>query len=100
MVKPRFVPSKPEMSILSSMKEGIGFIRKQGSMEALMVLAFCMTALGVPMLTFLPVFAKDVFPGGGVDKRDFEASPSVVGPDLATWADILGTTASMAGASS
>jgi len=39
-----------------------------------------------------------VFPGGGVDKRDFEVSPSVVGPDLATWADILGTTASMAGA--
>ena len=33
-------------------------------MEALIVLAFCMTALGVPLLTFLPVFAKDVLKGG------------------------------------
>ena len=64
LVKPHFVPAKPTGSILSSMKEGIGFIRRQTSMEALMVLAFCMTALGVPMLTFLPVFAKDVFQGG------------------------------------
>ena len=29
-----------------------------------MVLAFCMTALGVPMMTFLPVFAKDIFHQG------------------------------------
>jgi MFS family permease len=61
MVRPQFVPTKSSESILHSMKEGFGFIRKQGSMEALMVLAFCMTALGVPMLTFLPVFAKDIF---------------------------------------
>ena len=46
------------------MKQGIGFIRSQSAMEALMVLAFCMTALGVPMMTFLPVFAKDVFHQG------------------------------------
>ena len=46
------------------MKQGIGFIRSQSAMEALMVLAFCMTALGVPMMTFLPVFAKDIFHQG------------------------------------
>ena len=46
------------------MKQGIGFIRSQSAMEALMVLAFCMTALGVPMLTFLPVFAKRHLPPG------------------------------------
>ena len=28
------------------MKQGICFIRSQGAMEALIVLAFCMTALG------------------------------------------------------
>jgi MFS family permease len=61
MVKPRFVPERKEGSILASMKEGIAFIRKHGSMEALMLLAFCMTAFAIPMLTFLPVFAKDVF---------------------------------------
>ena len=61
IVRPRFTPSRPEGSILHSMKEGIRFIRRQGAMEALMVLAFCMTGLGIPMLTFLPVFARDVF---------------------------------------
>src|SRR5262245_19555339 len=64
IVKPWFVPSKQSGSIVASIKEGFSYMRSQGSMEALMVLAFCMTALGIPMLTFLPVFAKDVFTEG------------------------------------
>jgi MFS family permease len=61
LVRPRYTPTRTEGSILASMKEGIGFIRQQSAMEALMVLAFCMTGLGIPMLTFLPVFARDIF---------------------------------------
>jgi predicted MFS family arabinose efflux permease len=45
------------------MKAGFGFIRKQGAMEALIALAFLTTALGIPIITFLPVFAKEVFAG-------------------------------------
>jgi predicted MFS family arabinose efflux permease len=30
-------------------------------METLIAIAFCMTALAIPMITFLPVFAKNVF---------------------------------------
>jgi MFS family permease len=60
----RFYPQKTSESILAGMKQGISFIRSQSAMEALMVLAFCMTALGVPMMTFLPVFAKDIFHKG------------------------------------
>ena len=33
-------------------------------MESLIVLAFLMTALAIPTITFLPVFAKDVFSKG------------------------------------
>ena len=33
-------------------------------MEALIVLAFCMTALSMPMRTYLPVFVKDIFHRG------------------------------------
>ncbi len=33
-------------------------------MATLIVLAFLMTALALPFVTFLPVFAKDVFHGG------------------------------------
>ena len=60
----RFLPEKTSESILDSMKQGIRFIRKQGAMEALMILAFCMTALAVPMRTFFPLFATDIFHKG------------------------------------
>ena len=56
-----FKPPHTGDSILTGMKQGIGFIRKQGAMETLMLIAFCMTALAIPMITFLPVFAKNVF---------------------------------------
>jgi predicted MFS family arabinose efflux permease len=64
MLSVKFIPRPTGATMLDSMKQGIGFIRKQGSMEALIVLAFCMTALGIPLLTFLPVIAKDVLKGG------------------------------------
>jgi MFS family permease len=64
IIKTRFLPAKTSESILDGMKQGISFIRKQSAMEGLMLLAFCMTALGVPMMTFLPVFAKNIFKQG------------------------------------
>jgi predicted MFS family arabinose efflux permease len=60
----RFEPQKTDESILTGVKQGIGFVRKQGAMVGLIALAFCMTALAIPTLTFLPVFAKDVFHRG------------------------------------
>lgn len=64
IIHPHFVPTKSRESVLFSMKEGFHFIRRQGTMEALIVLAFMMTLLAFPLLVFLPVFAKDVFHGG------------------------------------
>jgi MFS family permease len=64
LLRVTFSPEKSVVSVLTSMKQGFGFIRNQGAMVALIVLAFCMTALGIPLLTFLPVIAKDVFHSG------------------------------------
>jgi predicted MFS family arabinose efflux permease len=64
IIHPHFVPTKSKESVLTSMKEGIHFIRQQAAMEALIVLAFMMTLLAFPLIVFLPVFAKDVFHGG------------------------------------
>ena len=50
--------------MFGSLKQGIKFVRRQESMEALIVLAFCMTALSLPMRTYLPVFVKDIFHRG------------------------------------
>jgi len=63
-LKVRFLPAKTEESIVSSMQHGFRFIGKQGAMAALIVLAFSMTFLAVPMRTFLPVFAKNIFHRG------------------------------------
>jgi MFS family permease len=60
LVKPKFMPQKSTDSILASIKQGISFVRGQSAMEALMVLAFCMTLLGIPVMTFLPFYAKKV----------------------------------------
>jgi len=64
LIKTRFLPIKTGESIMTSMKQGFHFIRRQGAMEVLIVLAFLMTFLAVPARTYLPVFAKDIFHRG------------------------------------
>ena len=64
IISARYLPEKTTDSIFGSLKQGIKFVRKQGSMEALIVLAFCMTALSMPMRTYIPVFVKDIFRRG------------------------------------
>jgi predicted MFS family arabinose efflux permease len=72
-----FQPKKTGESMLASMKQGIGFIRNQGAMVGLIGIAFCMTAFAIPMITFLPVFAKDVFQAGPQIYTWFLASSGV-----------------------
>ena len=64
IITTRFLPVKTTESMFSSLKQGIRFTRQLPSMEALIVLAFCMTALGMPMRTYIPVFVKDIFHRG------------------------------------
>jgi predicted MFS family arabinose efflux permease len=64
IITTRFLPAKTTETMFSSLKQGIQFARKQNSMEALILLAFCMTALAMPMRTYFPVFVKDIFHRG------------------------------------
>src|SRR5579884_182650 len=63
IISTRFRPTV-STSLMKSMKQGIGFIRTHPGMLPLIVLAFFMTMLSVPLMVFLPVFARDVFHGG------------------------------------
>ena len=47
-------------SPLEALKGGIAFVRDREGMLALITLAFLMTLLGLPLITFLPVMARDV----------------------------------------
>src|SRR6202044_3756809 len=53
IINARFLPVKTTETMFNSLKQGIQFARRQTSMEALIVLAFCMTALGMPMRTYI-----------------------------------------------
>jgi predicted MFS family arabinose efflux permease len=64
MVRARFSPQRTAETVWQSMKSGIAFVRRQPAMESLIVLAFCTTVLAMPIVVFLPVFARDIFERG------------------------------------
>ena len=64
LIRSRFQPLKATESMFTSLKQGIQFVRKQHSMEALIILAFLMTFLSMPLRTYFPVFVKDIFHRG------------------------------------
>src|SRR5580704_7194781 len=64
MISSRFVPENTKQSMYKSLTQGIKFIWHQGSMVGLIVLAFLMTFLAMPMRTYIPVFVKDIFHRG------------------------------------
>ena len=64
MIRTHFVPVKTEQSVIKSMREGIAFLLKREGMSSLVILAFLATLLSYPLITFLPVMARDVFHGG------------------------------------
>ena len=63
-LKARYIPAVSRESLLASMKDGLRFIHARSSMQPLIVLAFLTTLLGIPLIVFLPVFARDVFHQG------------------------------------
>ncbi len=75
IIRARFLPVKTTESMFTSLKQGIQFARRQSSMEALIILAFCMTFLSMPLRTYFPVFVNDIFHRG----------PKTFGYLLALW---------------
>jgi predicted MFS family arabinose efflux permease len=63
-IRSHYIPAKTGESVIKSMRSGISFIRHRDGMKALVVLAFLTTLLSFPLITFLPVIARDVFHGG------------------------------------
>jgi MFS family permease len=49
--------------ILHELKSGLRYVREQPAIVALTVLAFLTTFLALPLLTFLPIFAREIFQG-------------------------------------
>ena len=59
----RHVPTPATSGMQEQLKIGLRFVRGEPTIVALTILAFATTFLGNPLLTFLPLFARDVFQG-------------------------------------
>jgi MFS family permease len=80
---------KPEHKpLLQEMHGGFSYVKHEPALIALTAVAFLTTFLGLPLLTFLPVFAREIFQGEiGLYSRmmAFSGAGSVVGALIVAW---------------
>ena len=56
-----FVPRKTEVDVWQSLKDGVGYVFRDSSLSSLMVLSLATAFLAIPLMTLLPVFARETF---------------------------------------
>ena len=84
----KHLPPAERKPMLEEMKGGFTYARSEPTIIAITVLASMTTFLGLPLLTFLPVFARDVFHGDvGTYSRmmSFSGAGAVVGALVVAW---------------
>ena len=55
------VPPAATVSVVAQMKDGLRYVRDSSNLKIVTIIGFISAFLGLPLLTFLPVIAKDVF---------------------------------------
>ena len=82
------LPPTERKPILQEMRGGFSYVKRQPAVLALTVVAFVNTFFGLPLLTFLPVIAREVFQGEmGLysEMMAFSGAGSVVGALIVAW---------------
>jgi MFS family permease len=83
-----YVPNKTQTRVMLSLKEGLNFVFSNNSMFSLVLLAVATAFLGVPIMTLLPVFARDVYglgPEGYATLAATFGAGAVVGALAVAW---------------
>ena len=84
----KFTPPTQQKSIGAELTGGIRYVRDQSLLMALIVLAATTSVLGYAVLTFLPVFTRNVFHQGANTYSHllaFSGAGSVVGALIVAW---------------
>lgn len=84
----KFTPPAQQKSISAELTGGIRYVRDQSLLMALIVLAATTSFLGYAVLTFLPVFTRNVFHQGANTYSHllaFSGAGSVVGALIVAW---------------
>jgi MFS family permease len=66
-IRPRFVPRENKDSVVAEIGQGLSFVKERSVLWRLTILGFSSTFCGVPLLTLLPAFVKDVFQAGSTE---------------------------------
>jgi len=64
MISASFKPVATNESVWTELRNGFSFMKTKGALWQLSVLGFVSAFCGIPLMTLLPVFAKDVFKTG------------------------------------
>ncbi|PYR59136.1 MAG: MFS transporter [Acidobacteria bacterium] len=84
----KHIPSTGTTRLRDELQGGLSYVRHHGSLTSLIVLASATTFLGFSVLTFLPLFAKQVFHEGAATYSHllaFSGAGSVVGALIVAW---------------
>jgi MFS family permease len=84
----KHMPAARTQNMFGELKQGLTFVHEERSIMALMVLGAATAFFGIPMLTLLPVFARDIF-GSGVEGYSvllsFSGAGAVAGAMVVAW---------------
>ena len=84
----KHIPPKTTTRLHQELHSGFAFVRSHQALVSLAVLGFAVTFLGNPLLTFLPLFAKDVFHGDVAEYThlmSFAGAGAVTGALVVAW---------------
>src|SRR5436190_1560323 len=88
MLRVKHIPPATSTRMQEELKGGLNYVRHHSSLAALIVLAAATTFLGFAVLTFLPIFAKQIFHEGAdtfSHLMAFSGAGSIVGALLVAW---------------
>jgi MFS family permease len=84
----KHLPSVPTQRMIEQLRGGLRYVRRERTISGLTVLGASTTFFGIPMLTLLPLFAKDVF-GSDVEGYSrlmaFSGAGAVTGSLVVAW---------------
>jgi MFS family permease len=84
----RHIPVPSGQRMRDELKGGLRYVRAERALVNLTVIGFATTFLGLPLLTFLPLFAQNVFKGGVAQYTHlmaFAGGGAVTGALVAAW---------------
>src|SRR4051794_1139422 len=88
MLHVKHIPPATSGRMQEELKSGLNYVRHHASLAALIVLAAATTFLGFALLTFLPIFAKQIFHQGAdtfAHLMAFSGAGSIVGALIVAW---------------